>query len=57
MATADRLKVLIIGAGLSGLAIAHGLRRNGIDFEIFEKETTPRDRNWAVTGRPLSIVV
>lgn len=49
MAAASGLKVIIIGAGLSGLAIAHGLKRHGIDFEVFEKEATPRDRNWGVT--------
>ncbi|KPI37992.1 uncharacterized protein AB675_3133 [Cyphellophora attinorum] len=42
-------KVIIIGAGLSGLAIAHGLRRHDIPFTICEKESTPRDRNWGVT--------
>jgi cation diffusion facilitator CzcD-associated flavoprotein CzcO len=49
MAAVGGIKVIIIGAGLSGLAIAHGLRRNGIAFEIFEKEAVPRDRNWGVT--------
>ena len=43
------LKVIIIGAGLSGLTIAHGLKRNNIEFAIFEKEATPRDRQWGVT--------
>ncbi|KIX09766.1 uncharacterized protein Z518_00847 [Rhinocladiella mackenziei CBS 650.93] len=43
------LKVIIVGAGLSGLAIAHGLKRNGIDHVIVEKESAPRDRNWGVT--------
>jgi 2-polyprenyl-6-methoxyphenol hydroxylase-like FAD-dependent oxidoreductase len=42
-------KVIIIGAGLSGLAIAHGLRRHDIPFVVCEKESTPRDRNWGVT--------
>lgn len=46
---AEDLKVIIIGAGLSGLAIAHGLKKNNISFAVFEKEITPRDRNWGVT--------
>lgn len=49
MDTTPEPKVIIIGAGLSGLAIAQGLKRHGIDFEIFEKEAVPRDRNWGVT--------
>ena len=49
MAASTGVKVIVIGAGLSGLTIAHGLKKNGIDFAIFEKEATPRDRNWGVT--------
>ena len=49
MAQPTAPKVLIIGAGLSGLAIAHGLQLHNIPFAIFEKESTPRDRNWGVT--------
>ncbi|KAK4939729.1 hypothetical protein LTR10_020013 [Elasticomyces elasticus] len=44
-----QFKVLIVGAGLSGLAIAHGLKKNGIDYVVFDKESSPRDRNWGVT--------
>jgi NAD(P)-binding Rossmann-like domain len=45
----SEFKVIIIGAGLSGLAIAHGLAKNDISYSIFEKEATARDRNWGVT--------
>ncbi|KAK5462741.1 hypothetical protein LTS15_002453 [Exophiala xenobiotica] len=43
------LKVIVIGAGLSGLAIAQGLKKNGIDYVVVDKESEPRDRNWGVT--------
>jgi len=32
------VKVLIVGAGVSGLALAQILRKHGIDFEIFERD-------------------
>ena len=43
------MKVIIVGAGLSGLSIAQGLKKNGIECVIVEKETHPRERNWGVT--------
>ncbi|ORY61036.1 monooxygenase [Pseudomassariella vexata] len=43
------LRVIVIGAGLSGLAIAQGLKKNDIDCVVVDKESTPRDRNWGVT--------
>ncbi|KAJ6189224.1 hypothetical protein N7519_004132 [Penicillium mononematosum] len=45
----DRKKVLIVGAGSAGLALAHGLKKAGIPFLIFEKEEAPtRKRNWSI---------
>ncbi|MFJ5989240.1 FAD-dependent oxidoreductase [Lentzea sp. NPDC092896] len=38
------LKVLIIGAGLGGLTLAHALRGRGIDVAVFERDTSPWDR-------------
>lgn len=37
-------KVLIIGAGLGGLTLAHALRRDGIDYAIYERDKGPFDR-------------
>ena len=38
------LKVMIIGAGTGGLCLAHGLSKNGIAVEVFERDETPADR-------------
>jgi 2-polyprenyl-6-methoxyphenol hydroxylase-like FAD-dependent oxidoreductase len=37
------LKVMIIGAGTAGLALAHGLKQTGIEVIVFERDRTPRD--------------
>ncbi|KAH8770261.1 hypothetical protein BGZ57DRAFT_1005928 [Hyaloscypha finlandica] len=46
------MKVLIIGAGTTGLLIAQGLKKNGIPFELFEREesyeSTKRSRDWGM---------
>jgi 2-polyprenyl-6-methoxyphenol hydroxylase-like FAD-dependent oxidoreductase len=36
-------KVMIIGAGTGGLCLAHGLKADGIDVEIFERDYSPVD--------------
>lgn len=36
--------VLIIGAGMTGLAIAHGLKQAGIKYTIFDSEDGIRVR-------------
>jgi len=45
------MHVLIVGAGLTGLLIAHGLTKAGIPFSIFEAEpsaTHYRPREWSM---------
>jgi salicylate hydroxylase len=45
------MKVLISGGGIAGLTLAHGLRRSGIDCEVFER--SPREG--APTGYRLTL--
>lgn len=40
--TAQRPKVVVIGAGIGGLALAAALRRSGIDVEVYERATALR---------------
>lgn len=37
--------VIVMGAGLGGLALAQGLRRAGISVAVYEKDTAPKFRN------------
>jgi 2-polyprenyl-6-methoxyphenol hydroxylase-like FAD-dependent oxidoreductase len=41
--TQASMKVAVIGAGTGGLALAHGLKRVGIDVAVYERDRTPRD--------------
>lgn len=43
-------KVLVIGAGLGGLVLAHVLRKNKVPVEIFERDDhiSSRKQGWAV---------
>ncbi|CAG9970354.1 unnamed protein product [Clonostachys byssicola] len=43
-------KVIIIGSGVAGLSLAHGLTKQGIEYEIFDKRgpATPQ-RDWGIT--------
>ncbi|KAI1633025.1 putative monooxygenase [Biscogniauxia mediterranea] len=50
MATKPYPHVLIVGAGLSGLTLAQILRKNGVSFEIFERDKSAeaRSQGWAI---------
>ncbi|KAI1491817.1 putative monooxygenase [Biscogniauxia mediterranea] len=50
MATKPYPHVLIVGAGLSGLTLAQILRKNGVSFEIFERDASAeaRSQGWAI---------
>ncbi|KAF2092634.1 FAD/NAD(P)-binding domain-containing protein [Rhizodiscina lignyota] len=43
--------VIIIGSGVVGLTLGHGLRKSGIPFEIYERDGSidSRDQGWAIT--------
>ena len=45
-----KFKVLIVGAGPGGLALAQILRARNVPFEIFERDAkeTVRQQGWAV---------
>ena len=47
----DKPRVLIIGAGLGGMALAQALRGRGIEFQIFERDDYDgaRSQGWAIT--------
>ncbi|WP_033823492.1 FAD-dependent monooxygenase [Kitasatospora sp. MBT63] len=51
MTTGQRTKVLVIGAGVGGLACALTLRRVGLDVEVYERATELR-----TTGSALSVM-
>jgi 2-polyprenyl-6-methoxyphenol hydroxylase-like FAD-dependent oxidoreductase len=34
----DRMRVIVVGAGVGGLTLAHGLRRAGIDVAVYEQD-------------------
>jgi len=49
-APAKRRRVLILGAGVSGMCVAHELGKLGYDCLILEARARPGGRNWTVRG-------
>ncbi|ORY96574.1 hypothetical protein BCR43DRAFT_491923 [Syncephalastrum racemosum] len=49
--------VLIIGGGLSGLALGNILQHHGIPYKIFERDTSPdmRSQGWSISVRDLCL--
>jgi 2-polyprenyl-6-methoxyphenol hydroxylase-like FAD-dependent oxidoreductase len=41
-------KVLIIGSGLSGVALAQILRKANVQFEVFERDNGTRPQGWTI---------
>jgi 2-polyprenyl-6-methoxyphenol hydroxylase-like FAD-dependent oxidoreductase len=41
----NQLRVIIAGAGLGGLVLAHGLRSIGLDVQLVERDTDPESRH------------
>ncbi len=39
------MRVAIVGAGIGGLALAHGLVKAGVDVTVYERDPSPRHRN------------
>jgi 2-polyprenyl-6-methoxyphenol hydroxylase-like FAD-dependent oxidoreductase len=48
----DERKLLIVGSGFAGLALAIALKRRGLEFRIFEATKAPSDIGGAVTIFP-----
>lgn len=50
MASKPYPHVLIVGAGLSGLTLAQILRKNGVSYEVFERDKSAESRaqGWAI---------
>lgn len=44
----SQFKVLIVGAGVAGLALAQILRKHHIKFEIYERDDGSRGQGWSI---------
>ncbi|KAI4178212.1 MAG: hypothetical protein LQ346_007525 [Caloplaca aetnensis] len=50
-ATSHQPNILIIGAGITGLVLAQALKKHGLAFSVFERDSnvTARGRGWGLT--------
>ena len=48
VALESNMRVLIIGSGLSGLALAQILRKENIHVEVFERDDGTRPQGWTI---------
>lgn len=48
--TSQTPHVLILGGGLGGLTLAQSLRKKGLSYQIFERDSNPHARlqGWAI---------
>ncbi|KEF61053.1 uncharacterized protein A1O9_02618 [Exophiala aquamarina CBS 119918] len=44
----SQFKVLIVGAGVAGLALAQILRKHHVEFEIYERDDGSRGQGWSI---------
>jgi len=48
--TSQAPHILILGSGLGGLTLAQSLRKKGISYQVFERDSGPhvRPQGWAI---------
>ncbi|KAI9303548.1 hypothetical protein BJ944DRAFT_204196 [Cunninghamella echinulata] len=50
MTSSETLPVIIIGGGLAGLSLAQSLKHQGIPYQVYEREESPRDhQGWSMS--------
>ncbi|CAO3607447.1 unnamed protein product [Cunninghamella echinulata] len=50
MTGSETLPVIIIGGGLAGLSLAQSLKHQGIPYQVYEREESPRDhQGWSIS--------
>ena len=52
-----RNRILIVGAGLSGLSLAQGLVKSGFNVTVFERDESPtsREQGYRISIRSLGM--
>jgi monoamine oxidase len=49
VALSEGTKVIIIGSGLSGAALAQILRKENVDLQIFDRDDGTRSQGWTIS--------